>query len=364
VSTSIARWGIHSTRNWLYAMACMTCVLVSGLSSAGELMFMPSFAVVQKTSSQHDPTLQEHQFFGDVFYSGDTGRLRLLGELQIEDDADARWGWDVERLEAGWRLSTDLTLWFGRYHNPLGYWNIEYHHGHYMETSAERPRILAFEDEGGPFPIHLAGFLLDGFKPIGQASIEYELGAASGPRVTDGKFEAVDVIRDPRWNKLALVGRITLRPDATLDDQFGAFLADTRIPLEIGVYEEIQQVISGAYFVRDLDRIRLFSEVFYVDHHVVDGAGTAWPSYWAGYAQAEYRLVPYKWTLFGRHEAVSNRLTADYRALFPALPRMRQIAGVRWDFLDRQALKLEAIRDADFASGVFNAVELQWSAMF
>src|SRR5438552_13663918 len=209
---------------------------------AGEFMFMPTAAVVHGTGSSDDPTLEKRQILADLFYAGDRGRLRFLAELQLERDT-----WDMERLQLGWRLSPNESLWFGRYHNPIGYWNIEHHHGHYMETSAERPRILEFEDEGGPLPIHLAGFLLQGIHPIRDAALYYDIGVAAGPRVVDGELDAVDVIRSPRRNKLAMVARVGYRPDAVGDDQLGAFVARTRIPVEGDERSLINQDLWGVY---------------------------------------------------------------------------------------------------------------------
>jgi hypothetical protein len=340
------------------AVLAFALVTMSAPARAGEFMFMPTAAYVQSTRSADDPALEKRQLLGDLFYSGDHGRLRLLGELQLERD-----GYDMERLQAGWRIDANTSLWFGRFHNPIGYWNLEHHHGHFMETSAERPRILEFEDEGGPLPIHLTGFLLQGLHPLGTASLQYDIGIASGPRLKDGELDPVDVVRAPRRNKLATVARASYRPDATSDDQFGAFVAHTRIP-SADEPLEIDQTLFGAYFSRDLGPVRFFGEAFRVRHRLARGEGRVWPSYWAGYLQAEYKLVPAQWTLFARHEALSSRMTTEYADLFPDLPKRRELAGVRWDYMDNQALKLEWVHDTLIGGSTFNGIEVQWSAMF
>jgi len=349
--------GTGKTRSLAWGLLLWSGVAVQA-ARAGDFMFMPTAAVVRQSGSADDPTLEKHQLIGDLFYSGDMGRLRLLSELQVDRD-----GADMERLQAGWRFGPEFSLWFGRFHNPIGYWNIEHHHGHYMETSAERPRILEFEDAGGPLPIHLTGFLLQGLHLVGNGSIQHEWGVATGPRVVDDELEPVDVIRSPRLNKLAVVGRLAWRPDSTLEDQFGLFVARTRIPFGGADRRLMEQDLAGLYFSRSLDRLQVFGELFRIRHRLAGGAGDPWPSYWAGYLQAEYRLVP-AWTAFARAEALSSRLSAEYTALFPKLPRERQIAGVRWDFADNQALKLEAIRDTLVGGATMNGIELQWSGMF
>lgn len=338
----------------LVAMALM----VASAAESGEFMFMPTAAIVQSSGAVDDPALDKRQLLADVFYAGDFGRLRFLSELQIDRD-----GADMERLQAGFRLTPETSIWFGRYHNPIGYWNLEHHHGHYMETSAERPRILEFEDEGGPLPVHLTGALLQGLHSAGLGSLHYELGVATGPRLGEAGLEPVNVLRTWRKNKLALVARLAWRPDATLDNQFGAFVARTNIPFAFAD-TEIRQDLAGVYLSRDFDRLRLFGEVFLIEHRVLRGADPQWPSYWAGYAQVEYKLVPAVLTAFARHEAISSTLTERYVELFPKVPKQRAIAGLRWDFRDNQALKVEVIRDRLVSGATYNAIELQWSGMF
>ena len=335
------------------------CTMTGTRALAGEFMFMPSVAVARQDHPAPDPTLERLQVIADFFYSADLESFRILAEVQFDLT-----GADVERLQAGWRFSPDLSLWFGRFHSPIGYWNVEHHHGHYMETSAERPQIIEFEDEGGPLPIHLVGGLLTGMHAIGDGSLQYDLGVAAGPRVLNGTFEPISVVQDPRFTALALVARASYRPDATLDDQYGVSIARTKIPLQGPEYQAMQQDLAAFYLSHDFDQLRVFGELFRVSQRLLEGPGPAWPSYWAGYVQGEYKLVPGVWTAFGRYEGISSRLTENYIAQFPKLSKQREIIGARWDFQHNQALKLEYVRDVSPAGMTTNGIELQWSAMF
>jgi hypothetical protein len=344
----------------LMRWAFMIALLAVGThATAGVFMFMPSVALARQDPTAPVPTLERQQFIADLFYSTDLDSFRFLTEVQIDST-----GSDVERLQVGWRISPDLSFWFGRYHNPIGYWNVEHHHGHFMETSAERPQIIEFEDEGGPLPIHLVGGLLTGMHPIGQGSLSFDFGVAAGPRVIDGEFEAINVINDPRFTALALVARASYRPDATSDDQYGVSLARTKIPIQGLQYQAMQQDLAALYVNRDFDPARVFGEVFRVSQRLLEGPGPAWPSYWAGYVQGEYKVVPGVWTAFARYEAISSRLTEDYINQFPKLSKQREIVGARWDFYENQALKLEYVRDVSPTGFKTNGIELQWSAMF
>lgn len=335
------------------------CAMIGTRAIAGEFMFMPSVSVARQDPELPVPTLDRTQVIADLFYSADFSSFRFLSEVQFDLD-----GVEVERLQVGWRFSPDLSLWFGRYHSPIGYWNVEHHHGHYMETSAERPQIVEFEDEGGPLPIHLTGGLLTGMQPMGDASLQYDLGVAAGPRVVNGEFEPVNVVDDPRFTALALVARASYHPDATLDDQYGVTVARTKIPIQGTEYQAMLQDLAAVYVSRDFDRLRVFGEVFRVQQRLLEGPGPAWPSYWAGYVQTEYKIFPGVWTAFARYEGISSRLTESYIAQFPKLSKQREIVGARWDFYHNQALKLEYVRDVSPAGMTTNGIELQWSAMF
>ena len=358
------RWpfGPRTPRNITAAIivSLMTACLAAGTSEcAAQFMFMPSVAFARQNPTLPTPTLEQTQLIADFFYSTDVDSFRFLAEVQVENS-----GADVERLQVGWRFSPNVSLWLGRYHNPIGYWNVEHHHGHFMETSAERPQIIEFEDEGGPLPIHLVGGLLTGRHAIGDGSLHYDFGVAAGPRVQDGTFEPINVVDHPQLTKLALVVRAAYRPDATQDDQYGVSLARTNIPIQGSEYQEMQQDLAILYVGREFDRARVFGELFRVSQRLLEGPGPAWPSYWAGYVQGEYKIVPGTWTAFARYEAISSRLTEDYINQFPKLSKQREIAGVRWDFYPNLALKLEYVRDVSPARITTNGIELQWSAMF
>jgi hypothetical protein len=351
---------ISSTGKFFCLLARLMIVyaLIQVPARAGDFMLMPTISFAKESRQVDDIGLQKQQLISDLFYTTEVGRFRFLGEVQVD-----KGGYDTERLQVGWRVTPEHFVWLGRFHNPIGHWNTEHHHGHYMETTAERPRILEFEDEGGPLPIHLVGMLLEGAHSGESASWQYDLGVASGPRIDEG-LEPVDVIRDPRLNKLALVARVAFRPDATRDDQYGVFAARTKIPVAGLEFTEVVQNIGGVYVNQELQRWRLFSELFRITNSLSPNVQTAWPSYWAGFAQLEYKLVPAEWTAFGRYEGISSRLSDDYLATFPQLLRERDIVGVRWDFYQNQALKLEFNRDLRFDGSTSKGIELQWSGMF
>ncbi len=65
----------------------------------------------------------------NLFYSAGRDRWRFLAEFLVRDTEQ-----EMERLQVGWLANSDLTLWLGRFHSPLGFWNSEHHHGAYLQT--------------------------------------------------------------------------------------------------------------------------------------------------------------------------------------------------------------------------------------
>jgi hypothetical protein len=72
---------------------------------------------------------------------------------------------EVERSIIRFDQSDKLKISFGRYHTPINYWNTQYHHGSWLQTSESRPEMVQF---GGSFlPIHFVGALAEGALPAG-----------------------------------------------------------------------------------------------------------------------------------------------------------------------------------------------------
>ena len=83
-------------------------------------------------------------------------------------------------------------------------------------------------------------------------------------------------------------------------------------------------------------------------------------SFGFGYIQAE-RHFGRNFTGFVRYEEAAGVGNSPYLHLFEQFARERYLGGVRWDFVDRQALTLQ-VTDSFFINGHFSDVRLQWSA--
>jgi hypothetical protein len=118
-------------------------------------------------------------------YVGD--RIKGLLEIAIDPDSSGAVALDVERIQLGYTFSDWLTVWAGRFHTPLGYWNTAYHHGSQLQTPIARPRFLDFEDAFGVLPVHSVGLWASGSVKAGEGRFTYDLHLTNGAKVaTDG----------------------------------------------------------------------------------------------------------------------------------------------------------------------------------
>ena len=86
-----------------------------------------------------------------------SANVKSVIELVFEHDDRGVVSPDLERLQVGYTFNNGNTVWLGRFHSPLGYWNTSFHHGQQLQTSVLRPQMIDFEDKGGIVPAHTVG---------------------------------------------------------------------------------------------------------------------------------------------------------------------------------------------------------------
>lgn len=75
----------------------------------------------------------------------------------------------LERLHVRWKPSKYFFIEVGRFHTDIGYWNVAYHHGKWLQLPIERPRQLALH--GGLLPTHMIGAQSGVSLPVGSGAI-------------------------------------------------------------------------------------------------------------------------------------------------------------------------------------------------
>ncbi|MBI5040750.1 MAG: hypothetical protein HZB57_06020 [Gammaproteobacteria bacterium] len=292
-------------------------------------------------------------------YTQEAERLRLFTELHAAKEGEG----EIARLQAGWRFTPQTTLWAGRFHNPQGYWNTQYHHGTYLQTSISRPGIERFDDEGGVLPSHFIGLQLDGTEDIGaDGGLRYEFALVASGVLSEEGLESPAFFMPQRSSKSTASLRATYTPTEGGPLTLGAFLGRNQLPADDLAVREVTQVVYGTYATLDLNAVRLIGAITALNNELELTGRDTTGSFANAYAQAEYLATPV-WSVYGRIEGTSGDDNDPYLALFPRYVRNQGVAGLRWDLYDKQALKLE-YSNPQIAAGRYEAVAVEWSMIF
>ena len=357
--TILANRANESRYTWILLTIIIAVVLSVRAHAESELLIFPEL-VFENTDNE---SLSDSDLTPsiDLFGTARQGRLRLLGEVFIADDE-----FDVERLKLGYAFSPETVVWAGRVHNPLGYWITQYHHGNHLQTSISRPEVARFEDDGGLFPNHIIGLLLDTTHTSGNHAFDYSLLAGVGPKLRAGNnaelhFASPNNIGDGE-HKLNITGRFAYRPDSASDNQVGLFASYVKISVSKSVYDTLELTIAGMFSNWQLADLTLTGALYLVRDELSNGGKNDNGDFASGYVQAEY-LALEAWTPYARLEQSFGEDNDSYIRLMGNFIPERQVLGLRWDFTTRQALKLEYSRN-HARSKTFGETFLSWSAVF
>jgi hypothetical protein len=320
----------------------------------------------QKDVSSNSTDTTDGIVAADVVYSYTNNRFRLLVEYLLSNKEQ-----ELERLQLGWEITEESMLWFGRFHSPMNYWNTEFHHGKYLQTSISRPAISEFEDQGGIIPAHVFGVMLNAGQLLGEQS-HFDIGVSAGlgPRLTAEGLEPLDLLDfDDITEHYGLSAglRLAYMADYVLENQVGILLSysdifvDDNLPPPLPDIHEFDQISIGIFGDWHFGNWRLIGNITRVQNQA-EATVTSTDSFVAGYLNAEYELSEH-WTFFGRLEDSSGTEDSLYFEFFPEFVSAKILAGARYDFLKRHALTLE-VADVETRYDDFGQILLQWSAFF
>ncbi len=325
----------------------------------GEIILFPMVDAIYRSDLANGSELDndDYDYGVDIFATVNYKRLRFLGEYLLAKEEQ-----ELERIQLGW-LFNENTVWLGRFHNPIGYWNTQFHHGAYLETSSGRPEITNFEDDSGLIPIHLAGLLVEGVHPLGDQGLGYAFALAAGPDFTSEGLEAWDPT-SPRSGKHDISTTLNLYYEPVLyaPTKVGFFINYTEIPTQGIAFTDIQQLSTGLYGNWERLPWRLIGSSFYIHNRMDRASGSQDESFFHAYLHTEYSLND-NWILYGRIEGTLGDDNDAYLALSPGFVEDKILGGIRFDFAKQNALKLE-VSGNHTSEDDFGQLVLQWSAIF
>jgi len=219
--------------------------------------------------------------------------VSVLAEVVFEPGDNDEPLIDIERYQIKYSPSDLFNVAFGRMHSALGYWNQTFHHGAWFQTTAFRPEIYHFEDEGGVLPVHEVGVQVSGTKALGVPQLEYNVSVTNGRGIVRTE---VETFRDSNPAKAVnLWLGLTPRPRAGL--KLGGALRFDMIPPnpanEARKHELKERIVSG-FLAFERGRQELLAEVIRMRHEDAPNARTY--TTLGYYVQAAYRfgrLKPY-----------------------------------------------------------------------
>lgn len=303
----------------------------------------------------------------DLYLTPNFGQVRALAEVVFEIEDSGESIVELERAQLGHVFSDALTLWLGRFHSPLGYWNTAYHHGAQLQTSILRPRFLDFEDLGGIIPAHGVGLWATGRLNAGGTELRYDAYLANAPSIsgTAGDEAALD-IRPAGGddNHLATGFRLAWMPAAAPGLGIGAHGLRMRVDADSGRSSRVSML--GAFLSYDEGPWELIGEAYQFRNQALDAATPARESS-AWFVQAGYRSGAM--TPFARLE----RTDLDQRDPYFAEQRngrsyQRLALGLRYELAPQAALKFEVDRtrkrDLPAADDRYDEARIQYAIRF
>jgi hypothetical protein len=255
--------------------------------------------------------------------------VSVLAEVVFEFGEDNTAVLDVERVQIKWSPAELFSLTAGRMHTPLGYWNQTYHHGAWFQTTAGRPEMYLFEDDGGILPVHMVGLQAAGTWHTGPADWKYSLSLINGRGRIPDEIPNVQDATDAKAVSLWMgVVPSALRG---LDVGVAAYF-DSLPPDGVSRVETVREQIFGGYLVYQRTGVELLAEASNVRHR---WQGQEYGT-WGLYVQGGLKFG--RWTPYYRFDRVN---VAEGEPYLAPLDVSMHTVGLRLDAQAWAALKGE-----------------------
>jgi len=291
-----------------------------------------------------------------------SNRVSLLGEILLISSEDNSINLDIERLLLQYRQNDYFGFGIGRYHSTIGYYNTTFHQGAWFETAIGRPFMYAFDDEGGFLPLQEVGVTTSGQIPSGKLGLNYvaEIGngrdhllnsepAQNAQDSNNGKSVNVAIYARPRWVSGLQAGFTVYHDSLTFSDKINH-----------------SELISTAYVIFANSTYEFLNEGMVVRHGKTSTGAPGIFHTAAFYTQISRAFGKYRpYFRYQYINAATDEPIYGDPTDGPVVGRRNgPTAGVRYDFNQHAAFKLQYERFAVRGLDSFNGLDSQFAFTF
>jgi hypothetical protein len=277
-------------------------------------------------------------------FTGDLGGfIKATAEPAIEFDDNNAPGIDLERLTLRAKLG-NAWVEAGRSHADLGYWNVAYHHGKWLQPTIERPRVVRFEDDGGILPVHWVGAQVGYAQPL-----RGDLVVTASASVGNSRGAIVDDIQNvaPKRSEKQGYAKLELKGLFHRDFRVGVAALYGRIPSQPATIRPslpdtaLNEYIGNVYVAFPSDPFFVIAEGYAIRH---SAPARSWETYDA-FVVAGFAIPPVTPYISAERLVMTAGLdpffVPDPAQPLPELDVLEGILGVRLDVSTWSAVKVE-----------------------
>jgi hypothetical protein len=280
----------------------------------------------------------------DIFMTARlSDKMTTLGEVLFQSEGDNSISLDIERLFLRYQQSRYLAVTVGRYHTWVGYYNSTYNKAELLETTADRPFMYAFDDDGGVMPMQDVGVNLTGKIPSGNAGLHYVLEFGNG-RAWGLNTEPTQNNQDANNGK-SINGGLFVRPENFPSLQLGFSLRHDNLTVP---GPAIGETIATAHAVFNNGSYEILNEAALVRHDEAGGPVFNTSAFYTQFSRAFHSYRPYfRYQYFNASSGDPVYVYASPNDFSPAyvdgfVGRVNgPTVGVRYDFNENSAIKFQ-----------------------
>jgi hypothetical protein len=270
-----------------------------------------------------------------------TERVSALAEILFTSSSDNSVAVDVERLMLTYRQNDYFSASIGRIHTAIGYYNTAFNRGDYFQTAIGRPAMFEFDDQGGFLPMQDLGIVLKGQLPSGKLGLNYVF------EVTNGRDYGVNAEpaqnSSDRNNSKAVNFGLSTKPEQVPGLNVGFSIRHDYLSDVLN--QHISELIPVVYGVFTNPTFEWLNEGMLVSHKLPGGSTFRTAGFYTQFSRRFGHYRPY--FRYSYVNAPANDPIYGNPAEIPVVGRINgPTAGLRWDFTQHTAFKLQYDRES------------------